>query len=286
MAHDERRIPCPRRPLERHRAIAAPEPPKSRGGRPRGPDCASLGGIIFVLRTGCPWRLLPKKLGCGNGTTCWRRLRDWQEAGVWQQLHQMLLNWLGDEAAIAWCRASVDSLSVRAKWGESRLIRTQLTVESPAPSTTSSWISTASHWLFASPPLTPVTRPSYFRWLMPSLRSSDCGDGQVVPASAPSSCTLKRPTMPQIYGAPCALAVSRRGLLAVGSTRAIGSPPLGGGAYALLATRLPPPWSPLRVAGRSPPGPAPPGLRPDLRSLPRLREQVTNGTRWPPWRPS
>ena len=118
MAHDERRIPCPRRPLERHRAIAAPEPPKSRGGRPRGPDCASLGGIIFVLRTGCPWRLLPKKLGCGNGTTCWRRLRDWQEAGVWQQLHQMLLNWLGDEAAIAWCRTSVGSLSVRAKRGE------------------------------------------------------------------------------------------------------------------------------------------------------------------------
>ena len=54
------------------------EPPKPKGGRPRVPDRAALGGIIFVLRTGCPWRLLPKELGCGSGTTCWRRLRDWQ----------------------------------------------------------------------------------------------------------------------------------------------------------------------------------------------------------------
>ena len=64
------------------------EPPKPQGGRPRIPDRAALGGIVFVLRTGCPWRLLPKELGCGSGTTCWRRLRDWQEAGVWQRLHE------------------------------------------------------------------------------------------------------------------------------------------------------------------------------------------------------
>src|SRR4051794_27660532 len=93
---------------------------KAEGGRPRIPDRAVLGGIIFVLRTGCPWRLLPKELGCGSGTTCWRRLRDWQEAGVWLRLHERLLNWLGDEAAIDWSRASVDSLSVRAKKGASK----------------------------------------------------------------------------------------------------------------------------------------------------------------------
>ena len=43
------------------------EPPKPKGGRPRVPDRAALGGIIFVLRTGCPWRLFPKELGCGSG---------------------------------------------------------------------------------------------------------------------------------------------------------------------------------------------------------------------------
>src|SRR5215211_7689762 len=96
------------------------EPPKPKGGRPRVPDRDALGGIIFVLRTGCPWRLLPSSLGCGSGWTCWRRLRDWQEAGVWERLHTRLLNWLGDEATIDWSRASADSLSVRAKKGASK----------------------------------------------------------------------------------------------------------------------------------------------------------------------
>jgi transposase len=79
--------------------------PKPKGGRPRVPDRAALSGIIFVLRTDCPWRLLPKELGCGSGATCWRRLRDWQQAGVWEKLHARLLNWLGDEAAVDWSRA-------------------------------------------------------------------------------------------------------------------------------------------------------------------------------------
>jgi transposase len=50
------------------------EPPKPKRGRPRVPGRAVLGGIIFILRTGCPWRLLPKELGCGSGVTCWRRI--------------------------------------------------------------------------------------------------------------------------------------------------------------------------------------------------------------------
>src|SRR5215218_9430554 len=136
------------------------EPPKPKGGRPRVPERAALGGIIFVLRTGCPWRLLPEELGCGSGTTCWRRLRDWQAAGVWERLHERLLNWLGDAVAIDWSRASVDSLSVRAKRGASRPDRTRSTAASLAPSTTWSWIATASRWRFASRLLTLTTRRS------------------------------------------------------------------------------------------------------------------------------
>ena len=71
--------------------------------------------------------MLPKELGCGSGWTCWRRLRDWQEAGVWERLHMKLLNWLGDEAAVDWSRASADSLSVRAKRGVNSPAVTQLT---------------------------------------------------------------------------------------------------------------------------------------------------------------
>ena len=54
-----------------------------KGGRPFVPDRAALTGIVFVLKTGIPWEYLPQEMGCGSGMTCWRRLRDWQRAGVW-----------------------------------------------------------------------------------------------------------------------------------------------------------------------------------------------------------
>src|SRR5215204_5109471 len=104
--------------------LLTPEPPKPQGGRPRLPDRAALTGIIFVLRTGIPWEYLPQEMGCGSGMTCWRRLREWQQAGVWHRLHRVLLDRLGQRDRIDWSRASIDSSSVRAKKGAARPVRT------------------------------------------------------------------------------------------------------------------------------------------------------------------
>ena len=89
-------------------------------GRRRLSDRAVLTGILFVLKTGIPWEDLPQEMGCGSGMTCWRRLHDWNEAGVWERLHHTLLDELQDAGAIDWSRAIVDSSHVRAKGGASR----------------------------------------------------------------------------------------------------------------------------------------------------------------------
>ena len=74
----------------------------------------ALCGILFVLYTAIPWEFLPPELGFGSGMTCWRRLRDWNDAGVWQRLHEQLLAELNAAGALDWSRAVIDGSHIRA----------------------------------------------------------------------------------------------------------------------------------------------------------------------------
>ena len=66
-------------------------------------------------------------MGCGSGMSCWRRLRDWQDVGIWQVIHFVLLDWLARYGQIDWSRAVVDGSSIRAVFGGVRRDRIQLT---------------------------------------------------------------------------------------------------------------------------------------------------------------
>jgi transposase len=95
--------------------LLPPHPPRPKGGRPPIPDRACLTGIVFVLRTGIQWEHLPQEMGCGSGMTCWRRLRDWQRAGVFSRLQEVVLARLQAAGALDWSRAVMDASLVRAK---------------------------------------------------------------------------------------------------------------------------------------------------------------------------
>jgi transposase len=136
-------------------------PPRPRGGRTPVDDRACFAGILFVLKTGIAWEDLPAEMGCGSGMTCWRRLRDWHAAGVFQKLHEALLARLRAAGCIDWEHVVVDSSSVRAVFGgrtpSRRPGQTPRTGPRTGPSTTWSPTAAASHWRRSSPGPTATT---------------------------------------------------------------------------------------------------------------------------------
>lgn len=118
--------------------------PSAKGGRPRLSDEQALNGIVFVLRTGIPWEELPQQLGFGSGMTCWRRLRDWQAAQVWHDLHLLLLAELRSAGKLDFSRVSIDGASVASPRGARTRAPIPRTEESLAASAISSRTAKAS----------------------------------------------------------------------------------------------------------------------------------------------
>ena len=126
--------------------LLPPDKPAKSNGRPPVRNRQALTGILFVLRTGTPREHLPRELGCGCGMTCWRRLRDWNEAGLWQLMHEALLAQLHQADRIDWSRAVVDSSSVRTVFGGSERAPIQPIGAKRAANTTWSRTATAFPW--------------------------------------------------------------------------------------------------------------------------------------------
>ena len=119
-----------------------PRPPY--GGRHRTiSDRACLAAIVYMARTSTPWRLLPaRELGCGSPATCWRRLTEWANAGVFEQLHLQVLDRLGEQGRLEWDRVAVDTMSVRARRGGTTWAQIPSIVASLEASST--WSATAA----------------------------------------------------------------------------------------------------------------------------------------------
>jgi transposase len=137
-------------PDELWRLVAAllpslPRPPY--GGRRRTvPDRNCFAAIVYMARSSTPWRLLPaRELGCGSPATVWRRLTEWANAGVFDQLHLEVLDRLGIVGGLDWLRASVDTMSVRAKRGGTTWAQIPSIAASQGPSCISSPMAKACH---------------------------------------------------------------------------------------------------------------------------------------------
>jgi transposase len=107
-------------------------------GRKPFDDRLALQGTLFVLHTGIGWEYLPQELGFGCGMTPWRRLRAWQQAGVWERLHELLLAELHAADQLEWERAIADSSHLQAKKGARKRVPAPSTAAGQAASTTSS----------------------------------------------------------------------------------------------------------------------------------------------------
>jgi transposase len=180
--------------------VLPPWPERSPGPRPVS-DRLCLQGVLFVLYTGITWQQLPPELGFGSGQTCWRRLGRWTEAGVFDQLHRILLTKLNAAGELDWSRACVDASHVLAKKGGA----------ATGPSPVDRRKTGSTHHLICDgngTPLKVVTNVTQTLALVDGIPRSPVESG--THASALTPCSATRATTATPIAANCAVAASCR----------------------------------------------------------------------------
>ena len=115
--------------------LLPPEKPPGTPGRPVVPFRQVMDGILYVLRTGCQWKALPKEFG--SGSTCHRRFQEWVQSGVFLRLWAQVLREYDRRHGVGWRWQSVDSVSVKAPLGGRKPAPIQRIEASSVPSATS-----------------------------------------------------------------------------------------------------------------------------------------------------
>ena len=91
------------------------EKPSKTIGRPIIPFRKVFNGILYVLRTGCQWKMLPSEFG--SGSICHRRFQQWVQLAIFKNIWIRLLKTYDNRKGIRWMWQSVDSISVKSPLG-------------------------------------------------------------------------------------------------------------------------------------------------------------------------
>ncbi len=136
--------------------ILPPGKPPGSNGRPRIPNRTVVNGVLYVLRTGCQWKMVPRQYG--SGSTCHRRFQTWVRAGIFARIWRVCLKHYDDLQGVDWRFQSLDSATVSAPVkGGTRREKTPRIAANWAPSGMSSRTRTASPWRSRSPAPTATT---------------------------------------------------------------------------------------------------------------------------------
>lgn len=136
--------------------ILPPDKPPGGNGRPRVPNRTVLNGILYVLRTGCQWKMVPGEYS--SGSTCHLRFQTWVRAGLFEKIWRVCLKHYDDLKGIDWQFQSLDSAIVPAPVkGGIKLAETPQIGANWAPSGTTSRTPTGSRWRPRSLALTGTT---------------------------------------------------------------------------------------------------------------------------------